>query len=202
MKQITALLLVPVMLASCSVGEKRLIVISPDNTSVHTGERKITAAGKGHGEQTVVFREEGSVALQVSSPAGEGTVTLEGEGIFLLNTKTDTIIGSWSPYTAPKDSITKISEERLRADIDSLQQIMNGNVSAAKRTFFVLPNQAVKITENTKAHIVTPFHRMTSIEVKKGETPEVYRFYMMSEARTTLLRLKQMLGEGEQPVNQ
>jgi hypothetical protein len=73
-------------------------------------------------------------------------------------------------------------------------------VSAEKKTYFILPNKAVKVSSNSEAHIVTPFHQMTSVSSKKGETPEVYRFYPIAEVRATMQKLKAMMGD-EVPVN-
>jgi len=69
------------------------------------------------------------------------------------------------------------------------------------KTYFILPNQAIKISDNQEATIITPYHQMTSLEVKKGETPEVYRFYTIEETRATLEKLKGMMGVTEKPVN-
>ncbi len=202
MKLLLASVLGMVLLASCAAGHKKVFVLSHGTAEIDTDNRKISAAGKGHDEKTVLFHDEGKTDIQVSSQAGNATVSLDGTGVYILNIKTDTIIGSFVNYTAPKKEVDKISEEELRANIDSLEQIINGRVSIEKKTFFILPNQAVKISDNTDAHIVTPFHQMTSIAVKKDETPEVYRFYMISEARETLQKLKGFLGEGNAPVNQ
>jgi hypothetical protein len=202
MKQLLAALSVIIFFTSCAVGEKKVFVLGSGSINVDTENRKITTSGKGHNESTVSFHDEGTTGLEITSLAGNATVNVEGTGIFIINAKADTIVGSWVNYTAPKKAVEQISEEELRANIDSLQQIIDGKVSADKKTFYILPNHAVKVTGNTAAHIVTPFHQMTSIEVKKGETPEVYRFYMISEARATLQKLKNFLGESDEPVNE
>ena len=202
MKQLLAFLSIVIILASCSAGHKKVYVLSHGEPMIDTDNRKISASGKGHLEKEVIFHDEGKVDLEISSQAGNKTVTLEETGIYILNIKTDTIVGSWVNYTAPKTEVNKLSIDDMDAYIDSLQQIIDGKVSAEKKTFFILPNQAIKITNNTEAHIITPFHQMTSMEIKTGETPEVYRFYMMSEARATLNRLKTMVGESGKPVNE
>ena len=75
--------------------------------------------------------------------------------------------------------------------LDSLQLLSEGkNVSEKNRNFFILPNQAVKITENTKAMIVGPYHHMTSAETVDGKAPEVYQFYSIKEIREMILKLQ------------
>ena len=61
-------------------------------------------------------------------------------------------------------------------------------------TFFIPPNTAAKITSNTDATIVGPYHRMTSIEKNGNKEPEVYRFYSINEVRETIDKLTQHTG--------
>lgn len=200
MKQLTAIAAI-VLLASCATTPKKVIVISEGTANVNTDNRTISVAGKGHEEKTVLFHDEGKVELQLTTPEGTATVPVEQGGVYILNAKTDTIVGSFVNYTAPKKSVDMISQDEMLANIDSLQQILSGKVSAEKKTFYILPRQAVLISTNPDATVITPFHQMTSIAVKKGETPEVYRFYPISEVRATLEKLKVMAGESEKPVN-
>jgi archaellum component FlaF (FlaF/FlaG flagellin family) len=202
MKQLLACLSIAIILVSCAAGHKKVYVLTQGTLNVDTDNRKIVSSGKGHNEKEVLLYDEGKTSFDISSDAGNATVTMEENGIYIINAKKDTVVGSWVNYTAPKTAVEKISEEDLRSNIDSLQQIIDGKVSIEKKTFYILPNQAVRITSNTEAHVVTPFHQMTSVEVKKGEAPEVYRFYLISEARATMQKLKGFLGEGNQPVNQ
>lgn len=201
MKQLTACLSAIVLLASCSEGKKKVIIISEGTANVNTDDRTITTSGRGHEEKTVMFYGDGSMDLKVTSPAGNATVTLADNGVYFLNTKKDTIVGSFVNYTAPKKSTKTISDAEMQQNIDSLELILSGKVQTGK-TYFILPNQAVKITANDGATIITPYHQMTSIEVKPGETPEVYRFYPISETRATLEKLKGMMGIGDKPVNE
>ncbi len=200
MKQLTACIALIVLLASCSVDPKKVIVLSQGSANIDTDKRTITTSGTGHEEKTVLFHDQGNTELQVSSQVGAAKITLAEPGVYILNTKSDTIVGSYVNYTAPKTAVDKITDEEMRANIDSLQQIISGNVSAEKKTFFILPNKAVKVSSNSEAHVITPFHQMTSISTKKGEEPEVYRFYPISEVRATMLKLKAMMGD-EVPVN-
>lgn len=177
-----------------------MIVLSQGTANIDTDNRTITTSGNGHEEKTVLFHDEGKVELQLNTQQGKSSVVLEGTGVYILNAKQDTIVGSFVNYTAPKTKGERIGEEELRANIDSLEQILAGRVSEQKKTYFILPGQAVRVSGNSEAHIVTPYHQMTSISVKQGETPEVYRFYPIAEVRATLLKLKGFTGD-EQPVN-
>lgn len=200
MKKLTACLSLFVLFASCASDHKKVIVISEGTADVNTDNRTITTKGRGHEEKTVLFYESGDMDIKINSAAGSATVSLKDNGVYFINTKRDTIVGSYVNYTAPKTVGKKISIEEMEQNIDSLEQILAGKAQYGK-TYFILPNQAVKITDNKDATIVTPYHQMTSIEVKKGQTPEVYRFYPISETRTTLNKLKDMMGLTDKPVN-
>jgi hypothetical protein len=197
MKKLTACLSVIILLASCESGKKQVIVLSEGSADINTDDRTITTKGRGHEEKTVIFYEGDNMDLKVSSQAGNATVPLKENGIYILNTKRDTIVGSFVNYAAPKTEVKRLSVDEVNSYIDSLEAIVAGKVKPGK-TFFILPNQAVWITGNQNATIVTPYHQMSSISVNKGEAPEVYRFYPIKESRATLEKLK---GESTQPVN-
>ena len=91
----------------------------------------------------------------------------------------------------PQQKLKLIPRSLLKQQLDSLQKLIkDSNVSAANRNYFILPNHAVKVTDNTDAFIVGPFHQMTSIKKEGDKEPEVYRFYMVSEIRETIDHLK------------
>lgn len=202
MKQLTVCLSVAALLASCSEGAKKLIVISEGTADINTNDRVINVKGRGHEEKTVMLYGDGSTEFKLNGGTGSNTLTFPENGTYIVNAKKDTIVGSYVNYGAPKTEVKKLTAEEMHQNIDSLEQIVNGKTKAGA-TFFILPGQAVKITSNNDAYIVTPYHQMTTVEKQQGKTPEVYRFYPISETRATLERLKSMMGEGsgDKPVN-
>ena len=132
----------------------------------------------------ILKKDDGNVTIDIDS---------DGDGYFLLNGKNDTIIGSFQKYGMPSDTYTTVSQDALKRAIDSLQLLVqNKNVSQANRNYFILPYQAAKITNNLDAFMVTPYHRMTSIEKIGDKDPEVYRFWSIKEIRETIEKLKAM----------
>ncbi len=193
MKNITVCLSLVVLLAACSNNTKKIIVYSRGNAVIDKDAATITVneGGSGHEEQTIEYNTPDKISLHIKSPAGETTASIPEKGYYILNAKNDTIIGSYQPYTAPKSQANVLSQETIKQKIDSLQLLMQGkNVSAAKRNYFILPNQAVKITNNTDAFIVGPYHQMTSIAKEGGKEPEVYRFYSLKEIRELIAKLQ------------
>jgi len=165
--------------------------------SINMQEDTITIKdGGGTNEMTKIFSDD-SKTFHLILKKDDGNVIVdingEGNGYFLLNGKKDTIVGSYQNYAAPSDTFKVVSQAELKRDIDSLQLLIeNKNVSAANRNYFILPYHAAKITGNIDATIVSPYHRMTSIEKVGDKDPEVYRFWTVAEIKQTIEKLKAM----------
>ena len=183
-----------ILFASCSNGgSKKILVMSKGKATVDKAAKTVTVAGgTSHEEQTVDFGDAGNLTLQVTTPAGKNTVDIAGNGYYVLNAKTDTIIGAYQNYGAPPEETRTITQDNLKHRIDSVQQLLNGNASAANKTFYILPGKAVKITDNLDATLVGPFNSLTSLEQTGDTKPEVYKFYTTKDVRETLTRLQKM----------
>ncbi len=189
MKQLLFIFTAIVLLASCK--EKKMIVMSKGEAEINTEANTIKAADGGGHEEKAVTLSGNKTVFKLSTPAGEATVELLENGLYIVNVKNDTIIGSFQNYSNPSVSQQVMKQETLVKQIDSLQLLSEGkNVSAANRNFFILPNTAKKITDNVNAMVVGPYHRMRSAETVDGKAPEVYRFYSIKEIRETILKLQ------------
>lgn len=153
--------------------------------------KTITAKdGNGH-EEKVVNIAAAEVALKLNGPSGEAAVSFKENGLYVINIKNDTIIGSKQNYISVNKSNKVMTQDELKHRIDSLYQLTQAkNISTANHNFFILPNQAVKITDNLEAIIVGPFHQMTTAAKVDGVEPEVYRFYSIREIRETIQKLE------------
>jgi hypothetical protein len=188
MKKIVFLFGAVLLLASCK--DKKMIVMSKGPAEVNTDNKTIKAKdGSGHEEKEVTLGGN-DVVYKISAPAGETSVELKGGGLFIVNVKNDTVIGSLQRYGDPKLAQNMLTQDNMKRQIDSLQLLVEGkNVSEANHNFFILPNTAVKISENTNAMVVGPYHRMRSAEKVDGKDPEVYRFYSIKEVREMIGKL-------------
>jgi uncharacterized protein YceK len=191
MKNFIVTLSTLLLLSSCSSNHKKIIVYLKGNGTVNAEAKTITASeGSGSDEKIIFYKTTDKVDLKVVGLGNEGTVSIDQDGLYVLNAKTDTIIGSYQKYSDPRLSQTMKTQEDLKHDIDSLKQLTEGkNISATNRNFYLLPKTAVKISDNLDAFVVGPFHRMTSIEKVDGKLPEVYRFYSIQEVRETIEKL-------------
>jgi hypothetical protein len=194
LKKITYVAFSAALFAACSSNNtKKVMIVATGDINVNTDNKTITlAGGSGATDKTVEFNSSGPLTLTIKAEDGSSTpVTLNDNGFFMLNARKDTIVGAYQNYAAPKTTVDTIKQATLEKGIDSLSQLIEGkNVSAANRNFFVTPNTAVKLTANTDAFVVPPFHQMTSIEKVGDKDPEVYRFYTVNEIREQLAKLK------------
>ena len=195
MKQIIGCMIIATLLASCASNNnniKRILVIAKGSADINTDAKTITLTnGAGTEEKSADFNSAGKLSLQIKKETGDLTVDIPDNGYYMFNGKNDTIVGSYQNYGVPKTSYDTVKQATILKGIDSLQMLIQGtNVSAANRNFYILPYQAVKITNNLDAFIVAPYHQMTSIEKVDNKAPEVYRFYSVKEIKETIENLK------------
>ena len=112
-------------------------------------------------------------------------------GLYVINVKNDTIIGSYQKYTSATLAQNVITQESLKQKIDSLKLLVERkNISAANRNYFILPNQAIRISSNHLSEVVGPYHQMRTAEKVNGKEPEIYRFYSIKEIREMIVKLQ------------
>ncbi|NNV55998.1 hypothetical protein [Limnovirga soli] len=190
-KQIFAIAAITALTA-CNNHAKKILVYA--NTGVQINQEAKTVVQKdtvGHVDKELIYPTSDKVSLTVTGISGNTSIEIAEDGYYIVNLKAkDTIIGGFQKYSKPEDANRLMTQETLQHNIDSLQQMVaNTNINAQNRTFFILPNTAVKISANINAHVVGPYHRMTSIAKEGNEEPEVYRFYSINEVRETIEKL-------------
>ncbi len=185
-----------VLFSSCEQRvTKKFMLISNPGTVVDLEAKTITVTQTTAYEfKEFAIKDEGTVRFSVSTPNGNYTLELPKNGYYLINTKTtDTVVGSYQDYVAPKQDYTLLSQETLKQKTDSLINLMVGkNISEVNQNFFIPSKTASFITENLDAIFVAPYHSMTSLEVKKGTVPEVYRFYTNTDVRSMVEKMQEL----------
>ena len=173
---------------SCGGDSKQLLIMASGTFEVSDNTIKLEP-GTRHNEQTITLDSD-----KIKVESGDGTKEIsvnEGGGLYILNLKTDTIVGSYQrigEYTGSE----KITQEDLRNRIDSLDQLTKGlNVKKEKRNFFIPPYQVAKISENSKAEVVGPYLKMPE-SFKPGKEYEMYKFYTNKEVYEIIGKLRPM----------
>ncbi|HPH23332.1 MAG TPA: hypothetical protein PLW32_05585 [Chitinophagaceae bacterium] len=186
-----------ILFTACSSNEKKIMVISKGKATIDvTGKTIAVKDGAGSEEAEMLYNTADKVVLKVKSEEKEVAIDIPENGYYILNTKNDTLIGSYQNYTeagSPTDTSKMITQEMIQQSIDSLIALTEGkNVSAANKNYYVLPFTAVKVTNNVNAFIVGPFHNITTIEKDGDKMPEVYRFFSIKEIREKIEKQKAM----------
>ena len=164
-------------------------------TIVVTDKKINMTKGSGYAEKEIDIREQEAITLSVETEKGKQDVSVPAEGgYYILNLKPDTIAGSVQLMGKDITNTKVMTQEELRAKIDSLSAMTEGKNINFKTNFMVLPNQLLKVSSNKNAHVFGPFRKIPA-ELEVGEDnkePEIYKFYTNMEIRELIGRLKKL----------
>ncbi|MBO9199993.1 MULTISPECIES: hypothetical protein [Niastella] len=181
-----------VCFAACSPGvEKKVKVMASGKIKVDEATKTVTLEpGTQHNEAELTLSEKDK-AVTVKSPDGDQSYEVPDAGVYLLNIKTDTLIGHLVNF-GNGGRATSITTEQLEHIIDSTQQLINGqNASDANKTYFIVPKTIKKLTTNQNAQLINPYSTIPgSVSVDKdGKAPEMYKFSTAKQERQDLSEL-------------
>ena len=176
---------------ACSGEDKQVLIMSSGSVKI-SGNTITLDPSTRHNEQKISVSDD---KLNIVSPNGNSEVAVNnGGGLYILNLKTDTLVGSYQRIGEQGES-EKITQEDLRKRIDSLEQLTKGtNVNSEKRNFFIPPGQVSKISTNGQAQVVGPYLKMPA-SFESGKEHEVYKFYTNKEVYVIIDKLKPMAGK-------
>jgi hypothetical protein len=182
-----------ITLMSCNSPVTKKVLIMGRGQITANGTDITMNNGSGYAEETVEVKGEDAVIWNITTPSGKTTVNIPAEkGFYILNLKTDTIVGS--EKNLGKDLAGRtMTQEELRSNIDSLIKLTSGsNVSEANHNYFILPNQLVKVSDHIEAQVFGPFNKIPqTIEVdKNGNAPQIFKFYTNTGLRELIENLK------------
>jgi hypothetical protein len=180
-------------LTACNHGKKILVYATSDSEiKVDETQKNITVAdGSAHHEKELDFSGGDPVTLNIQTPSGKLTLQASEDGLYIVNLKMDTVVGSYQ-HVGADNGQTKITQDALKQKLDSLQKlVLDQNVSAANRNFFIAPNQMVRITPETKAKVFGPYVTIPG-DFDASTAPEIYKFYTNKEVREIIGNLTKM----------
>jgi hypothetical protein len=178
--------------AACSPGvQKKVKVMSSGKIQVDEATKTITLTpGNQHNEAELILTEKDK-AITVKSAEGDNSFEVPEAGLYILNLKTDTLIGNLVNF-GNGGAPSSISTEQLEHIIDSTQQLINGqNASDEKKTYFIVPKTIKKLTTNLNAQLINPYKNIPyKVEADKdGKAPEIYKFFTAMQKRESLNEL-------------
>jgi hypothetical protein len=186
--KILSLIAILSLLASCSGGGKKVLVMTSGKAQI-SGNTITLNPGTQHNETT--FVPDGD-SITVVSPSETKGFSVKDDGYYLLNLKNDTVAGAYQSVGTDNSTIV-ITQENLRARIDSLYQLMLGvNVSEKARNYNIPPFTIAKITNNTDAQIIGPFVKIPG-SFDPSQKHEVYKFYTNKEIMEILQKSAKMV---------
>lgn len=178
--------------AACSPGvQKKVKIFSSGKIQVDEATKTVTLTpGTQHNEADLTLTDKDK-AITVKSAEGDQSYEVPDAGVYLLNLKTDTLIGNLVNF-GNGGQTTSITTEQLEHIIDSTQQLINGqNASDANKTYFIVPKTIKKLTTNINAQLINPFNNIPyKVEADKdGKAPEIYKFFTAKQKRESLNEL-------------
>jgi hypothetical protein len=182
-------------IAACSTPpQKKVVVMASGKFTVsQTGDAIQFEPGTQHNEQVINLKGD-KITLNDGSSSKE--LSIAEPGVYLLNLKNDTLIGSLQAFGDASTREGRITQEVLMNRMDSLQQLMVGtNVTPERKNHFLAPGDLKKISGSDNAIVVGPYRGIPASlsPDKDGNVPEVYKFITNKDARATLDRLTDML---------
>jgi hypothetical protein len=188
MKKYLSVVLITTILASCSGGGKKVLVMASGKVSAD-GNTVTLQPGTTHNEITIV--PDGDSILVVS-PSGTQGFSVRDDGYYLLNIKKDTIAGAFQ-QVGTDNSQQVISQESLKGRMDSLYKLMQGtNVSEKSRNYNIPPFTIARITRNINAQIIGPYLKLPA-SFDPSTEHEVYKFYTNKEIMDILVKSAKMV---------
>lgn len=191
----TALISITALFACNASVTKKVLIMGRGDIAVNKNDITMKD-GSGYTEETVEVSEDTPVNWNVTTPAGKTNIEIPAEkGFYILNLKTDTIVGSHQIFGTDISSNRTITQEELKMKIDSLTKLTTGaNISPSGHNYIILPNQLKKISDNIDARVFGPFTKIPgTLEAdKNGKAPEIFKFYTNSEMRDLITSFKKM----------
>ncbi|MBL7736996.1 MAG: hypothetical protein JNL51_16180 [Chitinophagaceae bacterium] len=177
-----------ILLSACSGGGKKVLIMSSGKVQLN-GNAITASSGGTHTETTLVPDGDN---ISVVSESGTTNFTVKEPGIYILNLKKDTVVGSYQ-RTGTDQFQEVITQKDLARRIDSLYLLAQGlNVNEASRNYNIPPFQLSHITNNLQAQIVGPFLKMPG-SFDPSKEHEVYKFYTNKEIMEIIDKLKPMI---------
>ncbi len=173
----------------CTAGEEKKVLVMASG-KVNINDHVITLEpGTTHTENEIAVTKD---KLTVTTPSGSSDFPVPDAGLYILNIKNDTLVGSYQRI-GTENSQTTITQENLRTRLDSLNQLLVGtNANSANRNYFIPPNQIAKVTANTGAQIIGPYKTVPG-SFEGGKEHEIYKFYTNKEMHEIVDKLSKMV---------
>lgn len=183
------------LLAACGGGPEKKVLVMAKGTIAHTENNITVTDGSGYSELEITLKGKEKNTINATGPNGKVSIDITDAGYYILSLRADTVVGSYQKLATEAGGGKTISQDDLKAKIDSLQKLTAGaNVSAANHNYLVAPNQLIKVSDNSNARIYGPFRKVPEViePSKDGKEVEIYKFSTNNEVREVIGKLEKM----------
>lgn len=189
MKTIFAILAI-LSITACGGGGGKKVLVMASGKIQSNGNTINLQPGTSHNELT--FVPEGD-SITVVSPSNTQGFSVKEDGLYVLNLKKDTIVGTRQRVGKEGETVQpRITQENLKLRIDSIYQLMIAyNVREDAGQYNLPPFTIKKITNNTDAEIIGPFRPLPK-SFNPALEHEVYKFHTNKEVWELILKLHKM----------
>lgn len=193
MKKIIILISAFIFLMSCGGKKVKILVMGKGDIKIE-GNKVIVQDGSGHIEKEMIISKGESVTFEANGTSSSEKVF--ENGYYILNLKTDTVVGALQKLGTDLNNGKTITFEQLKLIVDSLNNLVIGkNVSAENKNFFILPNSLQPVSSNLNSKIYGPYKKVSAVQElgPNGEEPEIYKFYTNKEMRELIADKAKMI---------
>jgi hypothetical protein len=180
MQRFLAFLGLAMVTALTACHSKKIIIYASSDIQVDNTEKNITITeGTTHYEKELDFTGSSPVDLNIQSPTGKFTVQAGDDGLYILNLKNDTVVGSFQ-HVGADNGEAKITQDALKQKLDSLQRLVLGQNIKEGKNYFIPPGKISRITAQVKSRVFGPFTTIPG-DFNVESAPEIYKFYTNKE---------------------
>src|SRR5450432_1581189 len=173
-KSYCLLLVVIFQLSACTSHQKKILLYANSDIQVDETQKNIIIQdGTTQIEKELTFSGSDPVVLKIQGPKGSYTLEATEDGLYLANLKKDTVVGSL--LHIGNEAQTRITQDQLKFQLDSLNKLVSG-ITTAGKNYFVPPGKIVKISNQLHAKIFGPYSPVPSA-FDVSSVPEIYKFY-------------------------
>ena len=180
---------------SCNAPVTRKVVVMGRGKITIANNKIIMKDGTGYAEEKIELQGNDPSKWEINAPNSTRTLIIpEERGTYILNLKTDTIVGSQQKLGVDISKAGPITQEEIKLKIDSLTKLIHGDNVVIGHNYFIVPGQLSKISSNAKARIYGPFTLISNtIEAEDDNSmPEIYKFFTNTEMRQLIEKFKKM----------
>jgi len=196
MKKIFAIAVVIAAFTACNPKTTKKVLVMGKGTLTATEASINYKEGSGYTETIAEMKGDKESKLTINKDGQKQEITIPADaGFYVLNLRTDTVVGSRQNLGTDLNNSGMITQEQLKVKMDSLTELTRGIIpQGAKEVYIVAPNGVVKLSANINARVYGPFTKIPAqLDADPDGKPlELFKFRTNNEVRELIETFKKM----------